>query len=82
MLLLGAVAVAARRHGISRFSADVLADNALMRAILDHAGITWQPAEAGVMHGSFAVPDPGTFGITPGTAAALAAVVDQMKIRP
>ena len=32
-------------------------------------------------HGYVAVPDPGKFGITPSTAAALAAVVDEMKIR-
>ena len=80
-LLMGAVAIAARRNGISRFSADVLAENAPMRAILHHAGIKWEPAQAGVVHGSVAVPDPGTFGITPGTAATLAAVVDEMKIR-
>jgi hypothetical protein len=33
------------------------------------------------VHGYAAVPDPGQFGITPGTAAALAAVVDEMKIQ-
>jgi len=81
-LLIGAVAIAARRNGISRFCADVLAENAPARAILNHAGITWEPAEAGVKHGLVAVPDPGTFGITPGTAAALAAIVDDMNIRP
>jgi len=81
-LLMGALAIAARRNGISRFCADVLAENAPMRAILNHAGITWEPAEAGVKHGLVAVPDPGTFGITPGTAAALAAIVDDMNIRP
>ncbi len=80
-LLMGAVAIAARRNGISRFSADVIAENAPMRAILDHAGINWEPAEAGVVHGSAAVPDPGRFGITPATAAALGAIVDEMKIR-
>jgi len=52
-----------------------------MRAILAHAGIKWQSAQAGVVHGYAAVPDPGKFGITPGTAAALAAVVDEMNIR-
>jgi protein lysine acetyltransferase len=78
---MGAVAVAARRNGIARFCADVLAENAPARAILDRAGITWQPAQAGVVHGYAAVPDPGTFAITPGTAAALAAVVDELKIR-
>jgi protein lysine acetyltransferase len=80
-LLMGAVAIAARRNGISRFSADVLAENAPVRAVLAHVGITWETVQAGVMHGSAAVPDPGKFGITPGTAAALAAVVDEMKIR-
>jgi CRP-like cAMP-binding protein len=81
-LLLGAVAIAARRNGIARFSADVLAENAPMRAIFAHAGIRWESAEAGVMHGSVAVPDPGRFGITAGTAAALAAAVDEMRIQP
>ena len=52
-----------------------------MRAILAHADIKWQSAQAGVVHGYAAVPDPGKFGITPGTAAALAAVVDEMNIR-
>ncbi|HYB14166.1 MAG TPA: GNAT family N-acetyltransferase [Streptosporangiaceae bacterium] len=80
-LLMGAIAVAARRHGIARFCADVLAENAPMRAILDRAGITWQPARAGVVHGYAAVPDPGTFGITRGTASALGAVVDELDIR-
>ena len=80
-LLMGAIAIAARRNGISRFCADVLAENAPMRAILDHAGIRWERAQAGVVHGHVAVPDPGKFGITPSTAAALAAVVDEMKIR-
>ena len=51
-----------------------------MRAILDRAGITWELAEAGVVHGCAVVPDPGEFGITPGTAAALAAVVDELTI--
>jgi protein lysine acetyltransferase len=80
-LLMGAVAIAARRNGISRFSADVLAENAPMRAILHHAGIKWESVEAGVMHGRVAIPDPARFGIAPGTAAALAAVVEEMKIR-
>ena len=80
-LLMGAVAIAARRNGISRFSADVIAENAPMRAILHRAGIEWDTVQAGVMHGCVAVPDPGKFGIMPGTAAALAAVVEEMKIR-
>ena len=78
---MGAIATAARRNGIARFCADVLADNAPMHAILDRAGITWQPVHAGVVHGYAAVPDPGTCGITPGTASALAAVVDELDIR-
>jgi len=81
-LLMGALAIAARRNGISRFCADVLAENAPALAIVNHAGIKWEPAEAGVKHGLVTVPDPGTFGITPGTAAALAAIVDDMNIRP
>jgi hypothetical protein len=78
---MGAIAIAARRSGIARFCADVLADNAPMRAILDRAGITWELAEAGVVHGCAVVPDPGEFGLTPGAAAALAAIVDEMTIR-
>ena len=80
-LLMGALAIAAGRNGIARFCADVLAENAPMRAILDHAEIKWQPAQAGVVHGDAPVPDPGKFGITPGTAAALAAVVGELNIR-
>ena len=78
-LLMGAVAIAAQRNGVARFSADVLAENAPMRTILDHASIRWEHAQAGAVHGIAAVPDPGKFGITPGTAAALAALVDEMK---
>ena len=80
-LLMGAVAIAARRNGIARFSADVLAENAPMRAILGRADMEWETVEAGVMHGCVAIPDPGRFGIAPGAAAALAAVVEEMKIR-
>jgi hypothetical protein len=68
---MGAVAIAARRNGISRFSADVLAENTAMRAILNHAGIRWEPTQMGIVHGILGVPDPGKFGIMPGTAAAL-----------
>ena len=52
-----------------------------MRAILHHADIKWKSVEAGVMHGCVAVPDPAGFGIASGTAAALAAVVEEMRIR-
>ena len=40
-LLMGAAAIAARRNAITRFSADVLAENVPMRAILNHAAIGW-----------------------------------------
>ena len=75
-LLMGAVAIAARRNGISYLSADVLAENTAMRAILNHAGIKWEPTERGVVHGSLEVPDPGKFRVMPGTAAALGDLVD------
>jgi len=81
-LLMGAIAIAARCNGISRFYADVLAENAPARAILRHAGIKSESAKAGVVQGYAAVPDPGKFGITPNTAATLAAVVDELNIRP
>ncbi len=57
---MGAIAIAARRNGISHFCADVLAENAPMRAILDHAGIRSERAQAGVVHGYVAVPDPAS----------------------
>ena len=80
-LLMGAIAVAARRNGISRFSADVLAENTPMCAILDRAGIEWEPVKLGVAHGTLEVPDPGTFGIPPMTAAALSDAADEVAIR-
>ena len=75
-LLMGAVAIAARRNGIARFCADVLAENTAMRAILNHAGITWEPAQMGIVHGILEIPNPGKFWITPATAAALGDIVD------
>ncbi len=47
-----------------------------MRAILNHAGIRWEPTQMGIVHGILGVPDPGKFGIMPGTAAALGDIVD------
>ncbi len=40
-LMLGAVAVAAGVNGFTRLTADVLADNAAMRRVLDRAGAKW-----------------------------------------
>jgi protein lysine acetyltransferase len=80
-LLMGALAVAARCHGISRLSADVLAENAPMVAILDRAGMEWDLAERGVRHGSMGVPEPAVFGIPPDTEEALRALVDEIGFR-
>jgi protein lysine acetyltransferase len=80
-LLLGALAVAARHHGISRFTADVLHDNRPMRAILERAGIEWEPAAGPVLHGVSEVPDSAAFGITPDTAHALGVLVDEIGTR-
>ena len=55
-LPMGAVAIAARRNGTAR----LCADDAPMRAVPDRAGITWRPAEAGVVHGCAAVPAPAS----------------------
>ena len=71
-LLTGALAVAARRHGISRFSADVLTENAPMVAILNRAGMKWDTMERGVRHGTMGVPEPALFGIAPDTESAIA----------
>lgn len=80
-LLLGALAIAARRHGISRFSADVLAENAPMVAILNRAGMEWDVSERGVRHGTMGVPEPVHFGITPDTEGPLRALVDEIGFR-
>lgn len=80
-LLMGALAVAARRHGISRFTADVLAANAPMVAILNRAGIEWDIAQQGVRHGTMAVPEPALFGIAPDAEGRLRALVDEIGFR-
>jgi protein lysine acetyltransferase len=79
-LLMGAVSVAARRSGISHFTADVLAENKPMLAILDRAHMSWE-SEGQVLHGVSEVPDPGAFGIDPETAEALGALVDEVAAR-
>lgn len=81
-LLLGALAVAARVHGITRFSSDVLAENATMRGILDRAGVRWGTQPYGVVHGIGPVPDPDRFGIDSDTAADLRALVEEIWLRP
>ena len=81
-LMLGALAVAATEHGITRFSSDVLADNATMRTILERAGVCWMSEEYGVVHGIGPVPDPGRFGIDQRTAGALRSLVREVWLRP
>ena len=70
-LLLGALAIAARENGIVRFSADVLADNAPMRAVLDKAGASWDYGEPGVVTTVVPVPSPEGLIRDPATAEAL-----------
>jgi protein lysine acetyltransferase len=79
-LLMGAIAVAAQHCGIAHFTADVLAENAPMIAILDRAHMAWE-SQGPVLHGVSEVPDPGAFGIDPETAAALGALVDEIAAR-
>ena len=81
-LMFGALTVAAREHGITRFSSDVLADNATMRAILDRAGVRWLPEQYGVVRGTGPVPEPDRFGLDPLTVADLRAVVREVWLRP
>ena len=79
-LLVGALAVAARRNGVARFVADVLGENARARAMLGRAGLQWTPERFGVVHGVAAVPDPSRLGISPQTAVALEALVDAVVV--
>ena len=49
--LFGALATIARRHGIARFTADVLAGNAAMLAVFKRSGLPMRRArEGGVLH--------------------------------
>ena len=79
-LLMGALAVAARRNGVTRFVADVLGENVRARAMLDRAGPLWTPQGLGVAHAVATVPDPSRFGIPPQTAMALEALVDAVVV--
>jgi protein lysine acetyltransferase len=55
-LLLGALAVAARENGVTRFRARLLSDNAAMRAVLRRAGARMDFAEPGVLETLMDVP--------------------------
>ncbi|MCO8128086.1 GNAT family N-acetyltransferase [Acidimicrobiia bacterium EGI L10123] len=80
-LLMGALAIAARRNGISRFAADVLSENAAMVAILNRAGMEWDMADRGIRHGTMAVPEPAPYGIAADTERSLGALVDEIGFR-
>jgi CRP-like cAMP-binding protein len=54
-LLLGALGLAGAVAGVERFAAEVLADNAPMRAVLDKAGAQWALSEPGVVATEVAV---------------------------
>jgi CRP-like cAMP-binding protein len=56
-LLLAALAAAAQYAGITTFVADVLYENAPMRAVIDKAGARSEHAEPGVVHMTLAVAD-------------------------
>jgi protein lysine acetyltransferase len=56
--LMGALAVAAKFHGVQRFMARVLADNYPMRAILDRSGARWHREDLGVVTTVIDVPRP------------------------
>jgi CRP-like cAMP-binding protein len=58
--LMGALAVAADRIGVQRFTARVLAENYPMRAILDRFGAAWHREDLGVVTTVIDVPDPNT----------------------
>jgi acetyltransferase len=49
-LLLDALTTEARRHGITRFEGDVLAENDAVRAMLSRAGARLPRGESGVLH--------------------------------
>jgi CRP-like cAMP-binding protein len=56
--LMGALAVAAKYHGIQRFTARVLSENYPMRAILDRFGAVWHRDDLGVVTTVIDVPRP------------------------
>ena len=60
--LLGALTVVARMEGVEKFSAQVLAENAPMRAILDHHDVHWEREDPGIVTTVFDVPATLPFG--------------------
>jgi hypothetical protein len=56
--LMGALAVAAKYHGVQRFTARVLNDNLPMRAILDRFGAVWHRDDLGIVTTVIDVPRP------------------------
>jgi protein lysine acetyltransferase len=61
--LIGALSIAARANGVERFSARMLSDNVLMRAIMDHYGAIWQREDVGVITTVIDVPRRRDLGI-------------------
>lgn len=75
--LLGALGVAACEAGLSEFQADVLVDNAAMRAVFDKAGAKWTLREPGVMTTRFAV-DAASELLDEATRVALCSVASEI----
>ena len=63
--LMGALAVAAGYDGVQRFTAQVLAENNPMRAILDRFGAAWQREDLGVVTTVVDVPQPCDLSFPP-----------------
>jgi RimJ/RimL family protein N-acetyltransferase len=57
-LLVDALAIAARTDGIERFRANVLADNAPARMLLERLDVEWERDEPGVLTAKAEVPEP------------------------
>jgi CRP-like cAMP-binding protein len=56
--LMGALAIAAKCHGVQRFTARVLTENYAMRAILNRYDAHWERDDLGVVTTTIAVPRP------------------------
>jgi CRP-like cAMP-binding protein len=79
-IFMAAIAVAARHNGIARFVAEVLVENAPMRAILARSGMIFGSPEEGVLRGVCPIPDPARLGMSEETAAALGALVEETAL--